>query len=242
MRAILDREFSRFGRRDAPAGSQPPRRVIVGGHSRGFLSAATFHARHADAFDKVLVVSLDGSWCERTTEDVMAYYAVSAPIATRVLAPVISLLAGFLRAAWPIMQDVTLTGGEFDHEPPSEIQLPPPTLPHGAEAGFRARFLRANYWRRAAFSSLSWWHHYDGPNHGVRHAPGEWRATGGARRRYVRRPRPSARSRAVCVVGCRCAGHVELVTNDVFAKLAAEDIERFAGACTATLNHAPSPE
>ena len=228
MRGILDREFSRFGRRDAPAGSRPPRRVIVGGHSRGFLSAATFHARHANAFDKVLVVSLDGSWCERTTEDVMAYYAVSAPIATRVLAPVISLLAGFLRAAWPIMQDVTLTGGEFDHEPPSEIQLPPPTLPHGAEAGFRARFLRANYWRRAAFSSLSWWHHYDGPNHtacGTLQASGELLEVHAAATCVGR---DLQRVHAPCASSvCRCAGHVELVTNDVFAKLAAEDIERF---------------
>ena len=57
MHAILTAEM------DAAAVPTAARVAIVGGHSRGHISALTLKLRHAAAYARVLVLSLDGSYC-----------------------------------------------------------------------------------------------------------------------------------------------------------------------------------
>ena len=66
VKAVLDAEFDRRDRGEAASGgvarggAEVPRIAIVGGHSRGFISAASFKRSHAHAYERVLLVSLDG--------------------------------------------------------------------------------------------------------------------------------------------------------------------------------------
>ena len=90
MAAILDAEFER-------AAVPPAARVaIAGGHSRGHISALTFKMRHAATYARVLVLSLDGSYCgyaER--EDILSYYTgIPSMVALYVVSPLLPLAAG----------------------------------------------------------------------------------------------------------------------------------------------------
>ena len=258
MRAVLEREFEAHERGSLAAAQQAEaagapanatsaaasaaasvggkRVAIVGGHSRGHLSAVRFHLDQRHAYSRVLVVSIDGSSCDPRTDDLLRrFVGLSEAQVTYAAAPLMSLAAGGLRLLWPLLRGFALTGGMSKE---SE-RLPPVALPAEAEEAYLATMVRSNYWRRDAASSHAWRESYDGPTTEQCERLGV--------RRYVDAPPPACgapctdwlgiAARFTCVdaalrpvaraVAVGCAGHVSLVTARHFADVAVGRIACF---------------
>ena len=60
MKSVVDTELAKLA--TAASGT----RVVVGGHSRGHLTACRFAVDYGDEYGGVVVLGFDGSWCGQT--------------------------------------------------------------------------------------------------------------------------------------------------------------------------------
>ena len=146
MKAVVDQEFTRAG---VPVGS---RNVVVGGHSRGFQSAARFRVDYNASYNRVLVVGIDGSTCDRAA----AADIVPAELLTYALSPFVSAASGVAWIFWPVIQGPALsfpvTSAVVFENCPLELQLGDIKN----EGEFLQKLLRANIWRNSAERDYAW--------------------------------------------------------------------------------------
>ena len=205
MKAVLDAEFAAFESTNAL--SSDGRVAIVGGHSRGFLSAATFKLEYPSAYARVLVVGFDGAVCMPYTD------LISQGATTFVLAPSLGLAGGgILRSIWGAARENVLTGGYGES-------------PFGVDLGevetstYLSCITQSGHWRRAATMAGMWSEaSYDGPS---------FTQCGGL---IIGREYFSVRPRDICTTHngvYACAGHMTLVTVLPFARVASRRVRCF---------------
>lgn len=145
MRAVLDQEFRRAG---VEVGS---RNVVVGGHSRGFQSAARFKVDYNDTYKRVLVVELDGSVCNKNDP----IGIVDVDFLRYGLTPFTSMFSGLVWIVWPFVKDLVLSNPlELGFGKPicKEFQVGDLT----SEGEFLQRLLKPNIWRNSAERDIAW--------------------------------------------------------------------------------------
>ena len=146
MKAVLDEEFTKAG---VAVGS---RNVVVGGHSRGFQSAARFKVDYNDTYKRVLGVEMDGSACTKNDPiglidpDLLRYF----------LTPIVTMFTGMSWILWPFVKVFILSN-------PLELGFGKPNCPSELQVGdlksegeFFQRLIKPNIWRNSAERDIAW--------------------------------------------------------------------------------------
>ena len=147
MKAVLDEEFNKAG---VATGD---RNVVVGGHSRGFQSAARFKVDYDASYNRVVVVELDGATCSR---DFPADY-IPADVLIYLLPSFTSMVSGLGWVLWPFIKEYALTdpfslGGSTDANCPAELQVG--DLKNEGE--YLQRLVKPNLWRNTGHRDNAW--------------------------------------------------------------------------------------
>ncbi|CAE7720909.1 unc-89, partial [Symbiodinium pilosum] len=205
MKSVVDAELATHGAQNW--------QVVVGGHSRGHLTACTFMRQYGQLYEGgVAVLGFDGSFCGPPDDGTREILELDIfPVLRWSLAPVLSLVAGFARILLVLLLDHLLHGWPVVHFEEPITDLPPRVLARVAET-----YLRPNLWRTSSQQADNWVQAYDGPDD--RLGP-SWKRPSSPEHLDIRR-------NEVCIgKGGRdrvCATHDTIIMQRRFAALASD--------------------
>ncbi|CAE7237410.1 unc-89, partial [Symbiodinium necroappetens] len=183
--------------------------IVVGGHSRGHLTACRFWLDYSNLYDRLAVLGFDGSHCGQTAcnycEDFGGVFAALRLLAT----PFWTLFSGLLRLTMalfqePLMQAMASRPVDFpDYPPAAVIQLSEP-------------YFWPKLWRSQSLRGDAWLNSYDGPTWSQcweQQLTASSVSSSSHHHLYID-------ARGVCTEPWSCAEHMSIISSSWFANIA----------------------
>jgi len=149
MKDVVNAELSKHAGSDSW-------QIVVGGHSRGHLTACRFWLDYSSFYDRLAVLGFDGSHCGQTGCSYCEDFGVVFAALRLLVAPFWTLFSGLLRLTMALFQETLMQAMasrpvDFpDYPPAAVIQLSEP-------------YFWPKLWRSQSLRGDAWLNSYDGP-------------------------------------------------------------------------------
>ncbi|CAJ1407142.1 unnamed protein product [Effrenium voratum] len=179
--------------------------VVVGGHSRGHLTACRFWVDFVSFYERLAVLGFDGSYCGQTGCDTCEGSGAGLMVVRLLVTPIFTLFSGFLRLAAALLQKPLM---QAMASRPADL----PDYPAAALIQFAEPYFWPRLWRGQSLRGDAWVHSYDGPTSSE--CSQHQLTSGSPHHLYID-------ARDVCTGTPRvCAEHMSLISSSWFADIA----------------------